>query len=382
MKMKKNLRHVLALLTAAVLCMGLFSGCGNDNGGTTADDGGQQAEDSGQTTDDGGEKEYYKVGYAAITMDGDFFVTLADALAQGCADQGLIEKADDMVVLDAAWDTAAEVENMDTFIAQGYDVIFIDTTNPDTMIPLIDQATEAGITVICVDSYVSECSRVTVVYGDNKGNGFAAGKTYAEAKGDDFEIYSIMLSGIKGNIAGEERRVGMMAGVLSVRLGLDEEEAFEKAYELNDELIANNFVECPEAKLTIAGQGWGNWSTDGIMNDANDLIVKTHGKLTTTFSEEDLMSYGAIQACKDANVTGVEHVAAADGLKSAFDKIEAGEMFCCSLNSPALVGELAAQVAYEVKVEGKDPTSYPDTMTPDAICVTKDNVDEYRHLGF
>ena len=29
--MKKNLRHVLALLTAAVLCMGLFSGCGNDN---------------------------------------------------------------------------------------------------------------------------------------------------------------------------------------------------------------------------------------------------------------------------------------------------------------------------------------------------------------
>ena len=348
--MKKNLRHVLALLTAVVLCVGLFSGCGNDTGGTEAEDAGQTAEDSGQKADDGGdkaEKEYYKVGYAAITMDGDFFVTLADALAQGCADQGLIEKADDMVVLDAAWDTAAEVENMDTFIAQGYDVIFIDTTNPDTMIPLIDQATEAGITVICVDSYVSECSRVTVVYGDNKGNGFAAGKTYAEAKGDDFEIYSIMLSGIKGNIAGEERRVGMMAGVLSVRLGLDEEEAFEKAYELNDEVLADN-----------------------------------HGKLTTTFSEEDLMSYGAIQACKDADVTGVDHVAAADGLKSAFDKIEAGEMFCCSLNSPALVGELAAKVAYEVKVEGKDPTSYPDTMTPDAICVTKDNVEEYRHLGF
>lgn len=376
--MKKNLGRILASLMVFVFCIGLLAGCGADSGG-----GGSEEKDA-QTQEDSNteKKEYYKIGYAAITMDGDFFVTLADALAQGCADQGLIEKADDMVVLDAAWDTAAEVENMDTFIAQGYDVVFIDTTNPDTMIPLIDQATEAGITVICVDSYVSECSRVTVVYGDNKGNGFAAGKTYAEAKGDDFEIYSIMLSGIKGNIAGEERRVGMIAGVLSVRLGLDEEKAFEKAYEINDELIANNHAECPEAKLTIAGQGWGNWSTDGIMDDANDLIVKTHGKLTTTFSEEDLMSYGAIQACKDANVTGVDHVAAADGLKSAFDKIEAGEMFCCSLNSPALVGELAAKVAYEVKVEGKDPESYPDTMTPDAICVTKDNVEEYRYLGF
>lgn len=326
--------------------------------------------------------EPIKVGYAAITMNGDFFVVLADAMAEECANLGLIEKPEDMVVLDAAWDTAKEIENMDTFIAQDYDVVFIDTTNPDTMIPMIDQATEAGITVICVDSYVAECSRVTVVYGDNKGNGFAAGKAYAESKGDDFEIYSIMLSGIKGNIAGEERRVGMMAGVLSARLGLDVDAAFEKAYEMNDELIKNNYAEVEEAKFVIAGQGWGGWSTEGIMNDANDLIVKTYGKLTTTFSEEDLMTYGAIQACADAGVEGVDHVAAADGLKSAFEKIDAGEMFCCSLNSPTLVGQLAAQVAYQIKVEGADPTSYPDTMTPEPVCVTKENIDQYRDLAF
>lgn len=335
-----------------------------------------------ETTEAAGEKTYYKVGYAAITMNGDFFVVLADSLAQGCVDLGLIESKDDFVTLDAAWDTGSEIENMDTFIAQDYDIVFIDTTNPDTMIPMIDQATEAGITVICVDSYVSECSRVTVCYGDNKGNGFAAGKTYADSKGDDFEIYSIMLSGIKGNIAGEERRVGMMAGVLASRLGVDEDEAFELAYKMNDDLIANNYAEYPEANFIIAGQGWGSWSTEGIMNDANDLIVKTYGKLTTIFSEEDLMSYGGIQACEDAGITGVDHVAAADGLKSAFEKIKNGEMFCCSLNSPALVGQLGAQVAYEIKVEGADPTSYPDTMSPDPICVTAENVDEYMDLAF
>lgn len=328
------------------------------------------------------EKEYYKVGYAAITMNGDFFVVLADALAQGCVDQGLIESKEDFVTLDAAWDTGAEIENMDTFIAQDYDIVFIDTTNPDTMIPMIDQATEAGITVICVDSYVGECSRVTVVYGNNKGNGFAAGKTYADSKGPDFEIYSILLSGIKGNIAGEERRVGMMAGVLASRLGVEEEEAFELAYKMNDDLIANNYAEYPEAKFTIAGQGWGEWSTEGIMDDANDLIVKTYGKLTTIFSEEDLMSYGGIQACQDAGIEGIDHVAAADGLISAFEKIKNGEMFGCSLNSPTLVGELAAKVAYEVMVEGKDPTSYPDTMSPDPVFVTSENVDEYMHLAF
>lgn len=384
-------KRVLSVLLSGVLMGSMLAGCGeaaeespdassSGNVSESASSGSDTSESSSGTTASAG--EYLKIGYAAITMDGDFFVTLADALAQGCADKGLIENADDMVVLDAAWDTAAEVENMDTFISQQYDVVFIDTTNPDTMIPLIDQATEAGITVICVDSYVEECSRVTVVYGDNLANGFAAGKEYAEYKGDDFEIYSIMISGIKGNIAGEQRRVGMIAGVLSVRLGLEQEEAVERAYAVNDELIANNYVEVPEAKLTIAGQGWGNWSTEGIMDDANDLIVRTEGKLTTTFSEEDLMTYGAIQACEDAGVTGVDHVAAADGLKSAFERIRNGEMFCCSLNSPTLVGELAAQVAYEIKVEGADPESYPDTMSPESICVTAENVDEYEHLAF
>lgn len=340
------------------------------------------AEPAAESAAPAAESKFFKVGYAAITMNGDFFVVLADALAQGCVDNGLIEKKEDFVTLDAAWDTGKEISNMDTFIAQDYDVVFIDTTNPDTMIPMIDQATEAGIIVICVDSYVSECSRVTVCYGDNKGNGFAAGKTYADAKGPDFEIYSIMLSGIKGNIAGEERRVGMMAGVLASRLGIEKDAAFELAYKMNDDLIANNYAEYPEAKFVIAGQGWGGWSTEGIMNDANDLVVKTFGKLTTIFSEEDLMSYGGIQACEDAGVTGVDHVAAADGLKSAFEKIKAGEMFCCSLNSPVLVGQLGAKVAFEIMVEGKDPTSYPDTMTPDPICVTKENVDQYEYLAF
>lgn len=335
----------LLLIIAMMVCM--VTACSKSNSSTDTSTSTSATTDT--TTDTAAdattetEKGYFKVGYAAITMDGDFFVTLGNALAQGCVDRGLIEKTNDFVILDAAWDTGAEVENMDTFIAQGYDVVFIDTTNPDTMIPLIDQATEAGITVICVDSYVSECSRVTVVYGDNLGNGFAAGKTYAEAKGDDFEIYSIMLSGIKGNIAGEQRRIGMMAGVLSVRLDLSQDDAVEEATKMNDELIANNYAERPDAKFVIAGQGWGSWSTEGIMDDANDLIVKTSGKLTTTFSEEDLMTYGAIQACNDAGITGVDHVAAADGLKSAFDKIDAGEMFCCSLNSPTLVGDLAAQ---------------------------------------
>ena len=98
-------------------------------------------------------------------------------------------------------------------------MIFGDSTNPDDIVPLINQANAAGAQVICIDSYVNGGDKVTVVYSDNKQNGRKVGLAFAEEMGDQ-EIYSIMLSGVKGNIAGEERRVGIMCGVLEARLGI------------------------------------------------------------------------------------------------------------------------------------------------------------------
>ncbi|MDR0841308.1 MAG: substrate-binding domain-containing protein [Christensenellaceae bacterium] len=327
-------------------------------------------------------KKYYKVGYSAITMNGDFFVALAEGLAQSCADLGLIEKASDLVVLDAAVDSAKEMANIDTFITQGYDLIFVDSTNPDTMVPLIDQASAQGAVVVCVDSYIAECSRVTVCYSDNYNNGFQVGKAYAESLTDADEIYSVVLSGVKGNTAGEERRTGLMAGILAVRLGLADEAAKELATTMNADLIAKGAAEVADAKFTIAGQGWGNWAQADIMKDANDLVVKTRGKLNLIMAENDQMLYGGIQAVADAGLTGIAYIAAADGAKSSFDMIKNGEMFAIGMNSPWLVGELGARVGYEVLVEGKDPASYPDVMTTEAIAVTAANVDEFYSKGF
>ena len=42
----------------------------------------------------------------------------------------------------------------------------------------------------------------------------------------DEEIYSIMLSGEKENVAGTERRQGLICGVLEQRLGISEDEAW------------------------------------------------------------------------------------------------------------------------------------------------------------
>lgn len=328
------------------------------------------------------EKKYYKVGFSTITMNGDFFVMLAKAMQDYCYEKGLVESPDDVIVLNADGDTAKEIENIDSFIVQDYDLIFVDSTNPDDVVALIDNAAAEGTTVICVDSYVNGGDKVTVVYSDNLQNGRKVGLAFAEEVGDT-AIYSIMLSGVKGNTAGEERRVGIMCGVLEARLGVSEDEAWDFAYQMNDELIKSGYAENKDAEFIIAGQGWGNWSIQDILSDANDLIVKTFGKLNTIFAENDQMLYGGMQAAEDAGITeGIYYAAAADGQKTTYDYIKEGKVVAVGENSPVMIGELAAKIAYEVLVEGADPHSYPDTVTTEAVAVTKDNVDERYEFGF
>ena len=113
------------------------------------------------------------------------------------------------------------------------------------------------------------------------------------------------------------------------------------------------------------------------MADANDLIVKTYGKLNTIFAENDQMLFGGMQAAEDAGLKeGIYYAAAADGEKKTCDYIKEGKVVAGGENSPVQIAKLAAQTAREVLVDGKDPTSYPDTVTTDAVAVTKENVDE------
>ena len=136
------------------------------------------------------------------------------------------------------------------------------------------------------------------------------------------------------------------------------------------------------------GQGWGNWTVNDILNDANDLVVKTKDKLNTMFAENDQMLFGGMQAADDAGLTGIHYVAAADGAQEAYDYIngttecKSGEYYCTGENSPWQVAITATNIAKEILVDGKDADSYEEVTMTEAVCVTKDNVDERYEYGF
>lgn len=376
--MKKKL---LSVLLCAAMVATMAVGCGSS-------DSSSESSDDAAAEEDGGESKEFKIGVAMKTQDGPYFVALTKGLQEKCAELGLVESADDVVVLNANMDVAKQSENFETFISQKYDMVFCDCIDPDNVIADEQSCYDAGIPVINVDSGVNDGSYcVTTVYSDNKQNGRLCGKSFAESMGDE-EIYSIMLSGEKGNVAGNERRQGLICGVLEQRLGLSEEEAWELTAEADDELLNKGSYTNEEAKFTIAGQGWGNWTVNDILNDANDLVVKTKDKLNTMFAENDQMLFGGMQAADDAGLTGIHYVAAADGAQEAYDYIngttecKSGEYYCTGENSPVQVAITATNIAKEILVDGKDPESYDEVTLTEAICVTKDNVDERYEFGF
>lgn len=376
--MKKKL---LSVLLCAAMVATMAVGCGSS-------DSSSESSDDAAAEEDGGESKEFKIGIAMKTQDGPYFVALTKGLQEKCAELGLVESADDVVVLNANMDVAKQSENFETFISQKYDMVFCDCIDPDNVIADEQSCYDAGIPVINVDSGVNDGSYcVTTVYSDNKQNGRLCGKSFAESMGDE-EIYSIMLSGEKGNVAGNERRQGLICGVLEQRLGISEDEAWKLTAEADDELLNKGSYTNEEAKFTIAGQGWGNWTVNDILNDANDLVVKTKDKLNTMFAENDQMLFGGMQAADDAGLTGIHYVAAADGAQEAYDYIngttecKSGEYYCTGENSPVQVAITATNIAKEILVDGKDPESYDEVTLTEAICVTKDNVDERYEFGF
>jgi ribose transport system substrate-binding protein len=369
-------KGIISLLLVGVMGMSLLTGCGSKGTTTETTAATTAAATSAAAATTAAASKDIKVGFAIKTQDSPYFVALVDSVKKLGEAEGW-----QVTVLDANGDTAKEAENMETFISQKMDLIFLDSVEPDACIPSINAAADAGIGVINLDSGVGEGAKdVTTVYSDNKQNGRAVGLAYAAKMGDK-EIKSILLSGAKGNVAGKERRTGLFCGIIEARAKISEEEAWKAALALDDELASKGKATNEAAKFTVAGQGWGAWTEEEGLTAAEDLIT-ANADITTVLGENDQMLFGAMTALDNAGIKGVDIVAAADGAKAAYDKIKEGTYFATGENSPYKVSQLGVKIAKEILVDGKDPWSYDDITMTEPAAVTKENVDQYYEFGF
>lgn len=379
------------LLSAVLAFTLLFAiGCGKSEGEDAAEpaDNAPAAEEPADAAepadgaDEAGTGESFSVGFALRTANGSYYAAIGEVVKAKCEELGW-----ECTILDANNDTTKELENMESLAASGVDLIFLDCVDPSAATASQKVAADAGIPLINLDSGVDDMSmQVTTVYSNNEQNGLEVGKYYAATLADDFEISAVMLSGNTGSIAGTQRRDGMFAGIIMQRTGCTEEEAWAAAEEMEASLVSSGKASNADAKFTITGQGWGNWTIDEGLVAAEDLIT-ANPNLNLIMGENDPMLIGALTALDNAGITygkdgTVQLISAADGSKDGYDRIKEGDIMAIGENSPSKIGELGVEVAKDILVNGTSPDSYEDITMTEAVAVTVDNVEERYEFGF
>lgn len=360
------MKKLIAMLLCVAMCFALLAGCGGKK--TPSNDASNGSKPAGEGT--------VKVGFSMKTLEGPYFVVLINKIEEMCKELGW-----ECTTLDASMDSVKEAENMETFITNGVDLIFLDSVDPTACIPSINKAADAGIPVVNLDSGVGECKQVTTIYSDNYQNGRLVGKAYAATVPADQEIIAIMISSLKGNVACTERRTGLYCGILEQRLGCTEDEAWKLAEEFEKQVATAGSAANADAKFTVRGQCWGDAVRSQALEVSEDMIT-ANMDLNCILSDASDNLLGGVKAADNAGLKDVAHMCAADASLEVYDLIKAGKVFGIGENSPAKVAMKGMEVAQQLILEDADWDSFEEVIRTEAIAVTKDNVDACYEYGF
>jgi ribose transport system substrate-binding protein len=288
------------------------------------------------------------VGVSMFTLGAPYYAAQLAAAVDEAKKNGCT-----VTTADGQNDLTKQIGDVEDMVSKGIQLLIINPRDPEAMVPSVNAAARAGVKVVVIDSGLDPKARyVTLVQSSNDQNGFLVGEWIAQKMAGK-PIKIALISGDKGNIVGEQRRLGVLKGILEQQL-----------------------VQSGHAGFEVEAQGWGGWNTDGGLSAMEDIIT-AHPDVNVVLGENDSMVLGARDALKEAHkLDGVLLVAAADGQKDALELIKKGEYGATGLNNPDLVARTGVDIGLKA-VAGKLPADFPriDYTTPTVI--TQQNVDKY-----
>jgi ribose transport system substrate-binding protein len=336
------MKRLISLLLGAVMVFGLLAGCTKDEPAATA----APAANQTQAVQKKDPKDIV-IGVSMYTMGAPYFAAQGDAAVKAGEEIGCT-----VIVTEAQDNMNKQLSDVEDLLAQNIDVLILNPKDPVGAVPATKAATAAGVPVIIIDSSIDpSADYVTTVQSDNKANGVLVGEFLAkEMKGTPIKM--ALMSGSQGNPVGEERRQGVLRGVIEEQLRSE-----------------------GQSSLTIVGQGWGNWGNEGGLSAMEDLLV-ANPDINVLVGENDSMLLGAMKAIEAAGKTDqIKIYAAADGQKEGYLEIKKGGQYrATGLNDPALVASTAVDIAIRL-MNGE--TDFPKISYTPPACITQDNVDEF-----
>ncbi|MCW5263508.1 ABC transporter substrate-binding protein [Verminephrobacter eiseniae] len=288
----------------------------------------------------------FKIGVSMKTLSAPYFAAQMEAAKARGKELGY-----EVLATDAQGKLQKQISDVEDLVTRGVKLLIINPADSEGLVNAVNNASANGVKVLVIDSTLNpRANFVTQVQSSNSINGALVGNWVIEEVGNK-SLKIALLSGEKGNPVGQERRLGVLSGIIEAQL-----RKFGKA------------------DLTVVGQGWGHWNDEGGLKAMEDLLV-ANKDINMVLGENDSMVLGARRAIESAGRTGILLVAAADAQKEALALIKQGKYGVTGLNDPALVARTAIDLGVKV-VKGEVKDVPKQTLTTPAA-ITKGNVDKF-----
>jgi ribose transport system substrate-binding protein len=341
MKFKKRMAFVSMCAAAALV----LSGCSDSDSDDNATD------DTTVTTAGGVTGRDVKVAFSAPSADHGWtaaITTKAKAKADSYDDVEFIAPG-------GTADSAAQVDQVRTLIAQKPDVLVILPHDGEALTQIALEAMKAGIAVVNVDrEFTDPAAARATIKGDNYGAGLQAGQYFAKqlnCRGDVVEI-----QGLAGISVTNQRTKGFADGIKSCNGGI--------------RVIAQQPADFDPGK----GQT--------VMEN----ILQANKKIDAVYTHDDDMAEGVVRAIKTAGRDKEMFLTGVGGSKAAMDQIAAGGLYRATfLYNPSMAASGVSMGRLIAQGKGFSELSEPDvpnSVVLQAQGVFKENVEQYRSLAF
>lgn len=330
------MKKLLSLLLVTMLLVGILGACSNDK--KTEDDSKAKAETETKTDDkkENDTEKKVKIAFASNSYSDKWQTYLNDAARAKCEELGV-----EVIFSDGKDDSATQLNNVETALADGVQAVLIVMVDPSAPAPFINACKTANVPLIAVNRFFEGAE---VFVGSDDIN---AGNIQAE--------YVSKKIGDKGNIA-----------ILQGMLGQD---SVAKRTEGNMQIIEQK----PDMKVIF--QETGKWDRAKGM-EITENWLSSGEEINAIISNNDEMAIGAINAIKAAGKLGEITVAGVDATIDALEYVKNGELDVTVFQNPFGQGGQAVVSAIDL-INGKEVKGYIDVPFEE---VTKDNVDKYIEI--
>lgn len=297
--------------------------------------------DSGDEGSSGGDKsKALKVGWSTIYLTPSWMQQTDKMLKEDVAKLKQDGRIADYQVFNANGDTSQQIAQIRAMIQQKYDVILVDAGSSTALNPAMEQAVDAGITVVNFDSLVTS-EKVVRVGTDQKEWGRMMGQWLGDKLGGKGEI--IAFNGPAGVAVSEERWSGA-------------EEALKKFPDIKVVANVHSEYNLAPAAQAFASAYSANPDIDGV------------------FSQGGALSAAALQTLvkqkkKLVPITGENY----NGFLKLWKEHKAGGFSSLSTAQPNYLGVIALRAAV-AKAGG---ATVPNQIMVPLPKITDENLDQY-----